>query len=270
MAESNHQNLSVHTVLVRPLYSGNLGQAVRATANMGFGKVFVIDSKCEIDKQARQGAAGAGPALDEIKAFKDWNEFNKTHPNSFRIGLTRRIGKHRKLFPFEDGVSNYFEGLEKRDDLPNINKEIFLVFGPEDHGLASEDLDSVNICCHLPLYGEFKSLNLAQAVLLSQHITHSVYFKKHLSSFTANSEKKEQGKTSEEIAKTEFFPDTALLGWLKTLGFRIDPDKLNAFETIKKMILRGFPSARELGTFEKALMQSQKKLKLAYKPNEYN
>jgi len=260
MTEPNHQNLSVHTVLVRPLYAGNIGQAVRATANMGFGQVLIIDPQCEIDKLARQGAAGAQDALNEVKISNSWKDFNETYPSSFRIGLTRRIGKHRKLFPFEDGVSNYFEGLNSREDLPKQRKEIFLIFGPEDHGLASEDLDSVNICCHLPLYGEFKSLNLAQAVLLSQHITHNIYFKKYLSSFTVSSEKKEHGDIVEDIVKTEFFPDKALLGWLKTLGFRIDPDKLNAFDTIKKMILRGFPSAKELGTFEKALMQSQKKI----------
>lgn len=261
MKEPNHQNLSVHTVLVRPLYARNVGQAVRATANMGFGKVFLIDPKCEIDEQAHQGAAGAQQRLQERQSFETWNDFNLEFPNSFRIGLTRRIGKHRKLFPFETGVSNYFEGLENREDLPNTKKEIFLIFGPEDHGLATEDLDSVNICCHLPLYGDFKSLNLAQAVLLSQHIAHNNYFKNHLSSFTASSENKGKGDFLEDAVKKEFFPDEALLGWLKTLGFRIDPDKLNAFETIKKMILRGFPSAKELGTFEKALRQSVKKLK---------
>jgi len=227
---------------------------------MGFGKVFLIDPRCEIDLQARKGAAGAQHILEERQTFADWSEFNKTYPDSFRIGLTRRIGKHRKLFPFETGVSNYFEGLDTREDLPKTKKEIFLIFGPEDHGLASEDLDSVNICCHLPLYGEFKSLNLAQAVLLSQHICHNTYFKNHLSAFTASSENKSRGNFLEDVVKTEFFPDEALLSWLKTLGFRIDPDKLNAFETIKKMVLRGFPSAKELGTFEKALRQSVKKL----------
>ena len=260
MTEPNHQNLSVHTVLVRPIYGGNIGQAVRATSNMGYGKVFIIDAQCEIDEKARQGAAGAQKGLEERQMFDDWESFNKAYPDSFRIGLTRRIGKHRKLFPFEDGVSNYYDGLDKREDLPKTKKEIFLIFGPEDHGLSTGDLDSVNICCHLPLYGEFKSLNLSQAVLLSQHIAHNTYFKNHLSEFTASSENKGRGDFLEEAVKTEFFPDEALLGWLKTLGFRIDPDKLNAFETIKKMVLRGFPSAKELGTFEKALRQSVNKL----------
>lgn len=257
---NNLQNLHIHSVLVRSIYPRNLGQAVRATMNMGYGKLFLIAPQCDINEDARQGAAGAQKELEERTIYKNWEEFNKKHPNSFRIGLTRRIGKHRKLFPFETGVENYFNSLiEKNETSAETKKEIFLVYGPEDHGLTTEDLDSVNICCHLPLYGEFKSLNLSQATLLSQHIAHSVYFKKFLKDFKMTSEDKGQGDFLNDAVDAEFFPNTALLNWLKTMGFQIDPTRLNAFETIKKMILRGFPSQKELGTFEKALRQSTKK-----------
>ncbi len=256
---SNLQNLHIHTVLVRSIYPRNIGQAVRATMNMGYGKLFLIDPQCEIDSEARMGAAGAQKELEEHISYKTWDNFNKAHPSSFRIGLTRRIGKHRKLFPFEIGVENYFHSLiEKNEFSEKTKKEIFLVYGPEDHGLATEDLDNVNICCHLPLYGDFKSLNLAQATLLSQHLAHSVYFNKFLKDVTVASENKGKGDFLDDAVGEEFFPDNSLLLWLKTMGFQIDPTRLNAFETIKKMILRGFPSQKELSTFEKALRQSVK------------
>ncbi len=256
---ANLQNLHIHTVLVRSIYSRNVGQAVRATMNMGYGKLFLIDPQCDINEAARQGAAGAQKELEERSVYNNWEEFNKAHPNSFRIGLTRRIGKHRKLFPFETGIESFFSSLVERGETdPSLKKEIFLVFGPEDHGLATEDLDSVNVCCHLPLYGEFKSLNLSQATLLSQHIAHSVYFNKFLKDFEVTSEDKGRGDFLQDAVGEGFFPDEALLEWLRNMGFRIDPTKLNAFETIKKMILRGFPSQKELGTFEKALRQSTK------------
>ncbi len=259
MSDQNLQNLFVHTVLVRPIYPRNIGQSVRATMNMGYGKVFLIDPKCDINEDARQGAAGAQKELEERSTYDSWEDFNKDHPSSFRIGLTRRIGKHRKLFPFETGIETYFNSMiEKKENLTPSKKEIFLVFGPEDHGLSTEDLDSVNMCCHLPLYGEFKSLNLAQAVLLSQHLAHSVYFNKYLSDFTVTSEDKGQGDFLEHAADASFFPDEALHQWLTSMGFQIDPTRLNAFETLKKMILRGFPSQKELGTLEKALRQSTK------------
>jgi TrmH family RNA methyltransferase len=256
---SNLQNLHIHTVLVRPIYPRNIGQSVRATMNMGYGKLFLVDPQCDIDEEARQGAAGAQKELEERNTYETWDEFNSEFPESFRIGLTRRIGKHRKLFPFETGVETYFNSLiERGQSKLETKKEIFLVFGPEDHGLATEDLDHVNMCCHLPLYGEFKSLNLAQAVLLSQHLAHNIYFSKFLENFNVSSEDKGQGDFLEHAVDAKFFPDQALVEWLKSMGFQIDPKRLNAFETLKKMILRGYPSQKELGTLEKALRQSTK------------
>ncbi len=41
-----------------------------------------------------------------------------------------------------------------------------ILFGPEDHGLSTEDLELVTHLCHIPTGGQVSSLNLAQAVLL--------------------------------------------------------------------------------------------------------
>ncbi len=41
-----------------------------------------------------------------------------------------------------------------------------ILFGPEDHGLSTEDLEQVTHLCHIPTGGDVSSLNLAQAVLL--------------------------------------------------------------------------------------------------------
>lgn len=251
-------NLKIHTVLVRPIYPRNIGQAVRATMNMGFGKVFLIAPQCEIGSEARQGAAGAQRELTERTEFASWDEFNAFAPNSYRIALTRRIGKHRKLFPFEVGVESFYKNIPHQ---PEDEKEIYLIFGPEDDGLCTDDLDHVNICCHLPLYGDFKSLNLAHASLLAQHLAHDVYFKKILKSSKSKSSIKDKPQDFFDQAVTEdFFPDQSLDLWLKSMGFILNPNKLNAFETIKKMILRAFPSKKELSTFEKALRQSIKKM----------
>lgn len=242
-------NINIHTVLVRPIYGRNVGQAARATMNMGKGKLILIDPKCEIESEARQGAAGAQKPLEEREVYETWESFNDQYPDSARIGLSRRIGKHRKLFPLNEGAKYFFKNNDQKE------VELFLVFGPEDHGLATDDLDHVNMVCYLPLYGEFKSLNLAHAVLVSQHICHDQFFslqreKPNLSSIENN---KEDYLT--QSVDPSFFPDDALKHWLTAMGFQIDPERLNAFETIRKMILRGFPSKKELGTFEKALRQ---------------
>lgn len=233
----NTQNLYIHTLLVRPQYAKNIGQAIRATANCGFGSVHVIDPECEMSNEMRKWAAGAQDSVKQLQTYSSWEDFNQKNSDSFRLGLTRRTGKHRKLYPFD-------EGLELCFDSPTFNKKLFLVFGPEDDGLNTEDLNHVNMCCSLSLYGDFKSLNLSHAVLLSQHTSHRIFL---------NRKVKSQKTESED---TMSFPDEALMAWLKSSGVQKSKTKLNTFEVLKKTILRAFPSQKELSTFEKAFRAS--------------
>ena len=240
----NTQNLFIHTVLVRPQYPKNIGQSIRATANCGFGSVHVIKPECELSNEMRKWAAGAQKSVNQIKIYSSWEEFNKKHATSFRLGLTRRTGKHRRLVSLKEGASSCFAS-------PAFNSnKLFLVFGPEDDGLNTEDLNHVNMCCNLTIYGDFKSLNLAHAVLLAQHTIHRIYFENKLS--------KNQKSILEDDTIT--FPDDALMEWLKNSGVQKSKTKLNTFEVIKKTILRAFPSQNELSTFEKVFQASSSKL----------
>jgi len=237
----NTQELFIHTVLVRPQYPKNIGQSVRATANCGFGTVHVIAPECELSSEMRKWAAGAQDSVKQLEVYSSWGEFNKKNAGSFRIALTRRTGKHRKLTPIEEGALSCFKSS-------TFNQELFLVFGPEDDGLNNEDLNHVNMCCNLTLYGDFKSLNLAHAVLLTQHTAHRLYFEN----------KFEKKNTTESGIENFNFPDEALMEWLKSSGVQKSKTKLNTFEVIKKTILRAFPSQKELSTFEKAFRAGAK------------
>jgi len=233
----NTQDLHIHTLLVRPQYAKNIGQAIRATANCGFGSVHVIAPECELSNEMRKWAAGAQESVDLLKVYDSWEEFNETNSDTFKLGLTRRIGKHRKLYPLDDGLKQCFKA-------PSFNKKLFLVFGPEDDGLNTDDLNHVNMCCSLNLYGDFKSLNLSHAVLLTQHTTHRLFFETEFS------------KSLKDTEETAAFPDEALMAWLKSSGVQKSKIKLNTFEVLKKTILRAFPSQKELSTFEKAFRAS--------------
>jgi tRNA C32,U32 (ribose-2'-O)-methylase TrmJ len=240
----NTQNLHIHTLLVRPQYAKNIGQSIRATANSGFGKVHIINPVCEVSNEARKWAAGAQEAADQIQIYKDWTEFNSKHKGAFKIGLTRRTGKYRKLIPFETGLSTYYGA-------PTFNKELFLVYGPEDDGLNSEDIKHINMCCNLNLYGDFKSLNLSHAVMLTQHSAHRLYLE-------SDRVKKNSSEKKEELME---FPDEALMEWLKSSGVQKSLTKLNTFDVLKSTILRSFPNQKELSTFEKAFRASVKSSK---------
>ena len=239
----NTQRLFIHTVLVRPQYPKNIGQAIRATANCGFGSVYVIDPKCELSSEMRKWASGAQESVDQIKAYSSWDEFNKEHGGVFKLALTRRTGRYRRLTPLEDGAFSCFKA-------PSFNNKLSLVFGPEDDGLNTNDLKHVNMCCNLTLYGDFKSLNLAHAVLFAQHTVHRVFFENKFASNSKTLNKHE----------TVAFPDDALFSWLKSSGIQKSETKINTFEVIKKTILRAFPSQKELSTFEKVFRASSRSL----------
>lgn len=187
----------------------------------------------------RKWAAGAQESVETLKVYDSWEDFNNSHDDTFKLGLTRRTGKHRKLFPLEEGLEQCFKA-------PTFNKNLFLVFGPEDDGLNTDDLNHVNMCCSLSLYGDFKSLNLSHAVLLTQHTSHRVFFE---TNFNTSSYR-------QELNETTSFPDEALMNWLKSSGVQKSKTKLNTFEVLKKTILRAFPSQKELSTFEKAFRAS--------------
>ena len=241
----NTQDLHIHTLLVRPQYAKNIGQSIRATANSGFGSVHIINPECEISNEARKWAAGAQEAADQIQIYSNWEEFNVKHKGVFKIGLTRRTGKYRKLIPFETGLNTFY-------DSPTFNKELFLVYGPEDDGLNSEDIKHINMCCNLNLYGDFKSLNLSHAVMLTQHSAHRIYLE--------NNKSKPKVDTPQDKANEEHieFPDEALMEWLKSSGVQKSLTKLNTFDVLKSTILRSFPNQKELSTFEKAFRASVK------------
>jgi len=244
----NTQNFFVHTVLVRPTYPKNIGQAARATANCGFGKLHIIDPQCELGSEMRKGAAGSQKTLDDSLIYKSWEEFNSLNPQTFRIALSRRLGKQRKLFSLEEGSLNFITNA------PSNVKDLYLIFGPEADGLSNDDLEHTHTCCNLSLYGDFKSLNLAHAVLLSQHTVHSVLLKQLLLDKTTVPKK--NVNTEDTFANNQLFPDKLLSDWLVKIKMQQNPERTNAFDTLRRMILRAFPSQNEILMLEKALRKA--------------
>lgn len=247
----NTQSFFVHTVLVRPTYPKNIGQAARATANCGFGKLHIIDPQCELGSDMRKGAAGSQKTLDEASVYESWEDFNAKNPKTYRIALSRRLGRHRKLFSLEEGSELFIKNSHTQ------THDLYLIFGPEADGLSKEDLEHTHMCCNLSLYGEFKSLNLAHAVLLSQHTVHRIF----LNHTQALKNPKSKTQTHEEhtqnpVTSDALFPDQLFSKWLVDIGMQQDPNRTNAFETLRRLILRAFPSQSEISMLEKALRKA--------------
>ena len=143
-------------ILVEPKGSLNIGSACRAMLNFGLSELRLVNpAASHLNDEARRMAVKATPLLENAKIYGDLPQaLADCH---FTIGTTRRFGKYRRDFFHPDQAARHILSL------PVLDKTA-LVFGREDHGLATEELDLCQRLMTIPTHDELPSLNLAQAV----------------------------------------------------------------------------------------------------------
>ncbi|MGE0762439.1 MAG: TrmH family RNA methyltransferase [Bdellovibrionales bacterium] len=247
------QDLNV--VLVRPTFSGNIGSAVRALANMGGQRLILVDPQCEIDEATRQAASGAQAWLERITMYQDWPQFYAHEPEGFRISLSRRSGKKR---PSQD-LAECLSEMHQQSPPENVGKPLYLFFGPEASGLSAEDMAWSHRTAHLPVPGEFKSMNLAQAVMLALFITQQA-----LAPQQRAPAHKRQKPTLTDSGKQAFapaaFPDDSIRRWLQAMGFSLEKRRKSAYLTLRRLLLQNWPTDEELMVLQAILEQNIRKL----------
>jgi len=147
--------MNVRVVLVRPRYAGNVGGAVRVSANLGAREVVLVAPQCTIEDDPefvrmamggdRRVALGVAPNLDAAVAGAQvviaTTSTRKRDPRALQTPLqTRQLLQGA-------GASS-----------------VAVVFGPERGGLAREELRACHVCVAVPTEPAFPVLNLAQAV----------------------------------------------------------------------------------------------------------
>jgi tRNA/rRNA methyltransferase len=240
--------VKIHVVLVRTEYSSNLGSCARAMANMGADRLILVDPRCPLDERAREMAAGAQAQLREAVVYPSWKEFFAAEGEGLRLALTRRGGRKRKIFPLA-------EKLGELSELDSPPENLYLIFGPEADGLDSEDLAYVNFTVHLPVYGDFSSLNLAQAVLLALFVTRQ--------KFAPEVEVAQVKGLIPESVSPLYFPDSLIKQWLSAMGFNVQARRASAYLTLRRLFLQNLPTRHEIQVLEAVLQQNIRKLKKA-------
>jgi tRNA/rRNA methyltransferase len=255
----------VHVILVETLYENNIGATSRAMANMAAEKLILINRQCEITFSAQQAAASGQAGLQNRKEYKSWDEFFSNEPDGIRISFSARDGEGRLLKDFAstlNWIKNNHPTFTSADSSLTREVPIYLIFGREDHGLSSQDIELTHFNVRIPTYGDNTSLNLAQAVLLALFILRSEWGvdSKSLSHNTNNA--RFENKTDQENLniqpKDKIFPEKTLRRWLEQMGFDLTKP-MNAYSVIKRMILHNVPTEKELTMFETALQQSIRK-----------
>jgi tRNA/rRNA methyltransferase len=240
-------------VLVRTIYSSNIGATARAMTNMGFSRLILIDPQCSVDFSAHQAAASGQEPLKTHTNYSSWDEFHQNEdPEGVRISLTARDGKGREVRDLEQTLLSVpRENSDDSESSKIIN--LYLFFGPEDWGLAQADLEQTHFAASIPIYGENTSLNLGQAVLLALFILRQTWGGSLTPLEGAN---RKIRSNSDSI-----FPEESLKTWLQVLGMDISSPKTNAYLVLRRMLLHNVPTAKELVILETVVQQTIRKLK---------
>lgn len=240
--------MNLHVILVRTEHSANIGACMRAMANMGVQRLILVDPRCAIDSAARAMAAGAEDLLSNVVRYASWPEFFASEGDGLRIAMTRRGGRKRKVVALEKVLANLTVGAEAGGDSRNL----YIVFGPEADGLDSDDLAMMNFSCHLPVFGDFASFNLSQAVLLTLFMLRQKFPpQEHFRQVT--------GKPSAVVAPF-YFPDDLIKQWIRAMGFDVEARRASAYLTLRRLFLQNQPTAHELRVLEAILRQNIRKL----------
>lgn len=156
MLKARMKNISI--VLHKPKHAGNVGAVARGAKNMGISNIMVVGTQDFDPEEMRQRSTHlAVDVLEKIQYVE--NAAEALGGFNYIVGTTARLGKARGPMITPRAAA---AGIT---DISQKNK-VALFFGPEDTGLANEELRLCNAVVSIPTSREFTSLNLSHAVMI--------------------------------------------------------------------------------------------------------
>ncbi|MBE0596405.1 MAG: RNA methyltransferase [Desulfuromonadales bacterium] len=156
MQNSPLSNISV--ILVEPQGALNVGSVARAMANFGLSDLRLVNPQTDyLGDEGRRMAVKATPLLEEAGLFSDLAA--ALADCTFAVGTTRRFGKYREDFLHPDQAARLLLPLAAEG-------RVALVFGREDKGLTTAELDLCQRLLTIPTDAGLPSMNLAQSVAI--------------------------------------------------------------------------------------------------------
>jgi tRNA (cytidine32/uridine32-2'-O)-methyltransferase len=137
----------------------NIAGALRAMLNMGFYRLRLVRPALFDAYRIAGIAHGSEPYLDKVEFFDTLDDALADALHS--VGTTARWRTSQFVWQHPRSASPELLALPA-----SAEKPIALVFGREDTGLTTEQIDSLDRLITVPTNPDHSSLNLAQAVLL--------------------------------------------------------------------------------------------------------
>lgn len=149
---------NVAVVLVEPQGPLNIGSVCRAMMNFGFNDLRLVNPQTDhLCEDAFRMAVKAKPVLESAVIYPDLK--SAIADAVMTVGTTRRFGKYR-----EDFVVPAQAGTRVAES--SSDGTVAMIFGREDKGLLTSELDLCQLFLTIPTDKELPSMNLAQAVSL--------------------------------------------------------------------------------------------------------
>lgn len=141
-------------VLYEPQDDINIGTVVRAAQNFGVDDVRLVRPKYADPDKIRISAPNAGDAIDRLRHFGDLDSALSDCTRVLGATARPRYASRVVADPVRAAVETELPG------------RVALLFGREDHGLPNDALDRCDVQITIPTSPAYRSLNLAQAVML--------------------------------------------------------------------------------------------------------
>ncbi|MBQ4440372.1 MAG: RNA methyltransferase [Kiritimatiellae bacterium] len=152
---------NIRVVLVGTLYTGNVGSACRAMANMGLHNLVLAAPNLQNDWE--EGERLAVHATDILKNRRETATFEEAVADCVAVvGTTARSGLYRQ---------HVRTPRESADEILALAAEgpVAIVFGREDKGLTNEEIAQCTHLVRIPVDEGYTSINLSQAVLITAY-----------------------------------------------------------------------------------------------------
>ncbi len=177
---------NIVVVLVEPQGPRNVGSVCRAMRNFGLEELRLVNPQADhLIHEARQMAVKATDTLEAAKSYPTLAEALADCAVSF--GTTRRFGRYREGMLHPDEAAQHLLPITETG-------KVALVFGREDKGLHTAELDLCQHFVTIPTSDQLPSMNLAQAVALCLY---EIYKVKGL--LSGNSHGRKQLATNENL-----------------------------------------------------------------------
>lgn len=231
-------------VLVQPIGAGNVGSIARTMGYFGVSRLRLVSPRCDVKSvEARSMAMSAQPLLASAEHFATLRE--AVQDCGWAVATSRRLGRNRKstLYPREGAPSLIQRANRAR---------VALVFGREDKGLRTDEVDLCQERLLIPALPKADSFNLSQAALL-------VLWEIFMENQTAAVRRDFTGDLAngEELAVRENIEGLVdhLVATLETIGFVPHHHPERVARSFRNLINRIEPSEREVRMMRGVLRQ---------------